>query len=333
MISEYYMLIFLYPISYVLFLFGKRFGAKETYLLKGIFTCFFLIFYGLFSTFIVSRAENSYLIITTLIFCLSLFSDELNLFNIYKYFTYFWLSLLLIWGFIDFKDTVLILGIIPLITMRKGTTNMIGKLVIWMAIVFLNYIIPYIGVSEGLILKNWLVELMFFLILVFSVPFSGGLHFSNLMQFLLSLGVFHVALDSYGMMPNVFIKLILAAQAVSILAYLRSEKLIYLVLGILLGSIVLIPYEGVSSLTQLSLVAYCSVFIFNKYELNNVRVIYTAIHLFTILFVFYLLFQVNNSSNWVTTLASVQVMATIAINFMFRERLFLSRKLIKISHG
>jgi hypothetical protein len=333
MISEYYLLIFLYPISYVLFLFGKRFGIKESHLLKGIFTAFFLVFYALFSTFIVSRAENSYLIITTLIFCLSLFSDELSLFNIFKYFTYFWLSLLLIWGFIDFKDTALILGVIPLLTVTKGTSNIVGKLVIWLAIVFLNFLVPTIGVSEGLILKNWLVELLFFLLLIFSVPFSGGLHFSNLMQFLLSLGVFHVALDSYGMMPNIFIKLVLAIQLIAVFAYIKTEKLVYLVLGVLLGSIVLIPYEGVSSLTQLSLVVYCSVFIFNKYELNNIRPLYTAVHLFTILFVFYLLFQVNQSSNWIITLASVQIMATIAINFMFRERLFLSRKLIKISHG
>ena len=333
MISEYYLLIFLYPISYALFQVSKKLKIDESISLKFLFTSFFFVFYGLFSTYVVSSTENGYLFMTTIIYSLAIFKDDLTLSNIYKYFTYYWSSLLLIWGFISFTDTLLILGVIPLLMANKKTNMVIGKLVIWLSLVFFNNLIPQIGVGEGLIFKNWLIELFFVLLALLTIPDEDRKHHSNLLQYLLCLGVFHMALANFGMMPSTFVKLLIVGQLVSLFMYLKTEELKYLTTGLIFGSLVLIPYEGVSTLTQMSLVAYGAVFIYDKYKLNYVRQVYTAAHLTVCLYIFYLIYKVDLNGSPYVTVSTVILFGLIAINFMFRERLFLSRKLIKFNHG
>jgi len=333
MVSEYYLLIFLYPLSYVLYLFGRKVNIKKDHILKAIFTLFFFIFYSLFSTYIVSRSENSYLIISSLLYCLAVYSDELKLMNIFKYFTYFWLSLLLLWGFISFRDTALLLGIMPLMVISRGMTKSLVKVFLWVAIVFLNMTILDMGVKEGLALRSLLTELVFVFLLFFTFPSRRTNHFSMLLQTLLSLGVFHVAVSSFGMMPSIFVKLVICAQVINFFLFLKTESIVYLIYGILFGGIVLIPYEGVSNLATIGLIVYACIFVFERYKLLKLYQLYSLAHIASLLFIFNLLLGIVESSPPIKVISVLIVMATISVNFMFKERLFLSRKLIKFSHG
>lgn len=333
MVSEYYFLILLYPLSYILYSLAMKLKINEKHILKVIFTLFFFVFYFLFSSYIVSRAENSYLIIATLIYCLAIYSEELKLFTIYKYFTYFWFALMLIWGFFDFRDSALLLGVIPLLVPSRNLSKNLSKAFLWISIVFMSFLIPKIGVKESLIIKNWLMELLFVLIFAFTIPSKKSKHFSVLLESLLCLGVFHVSMQSFGLMPSVFVKCLLFAQLVAFFLFIQSESLYYMVVSLLFGSIVLIPYEGVSTILQISLIVYSSVFIFDKYKLSKFRSIYSVIHLLSILFIFNIFYSVDLASSWIKMTSILLIMLTTLINFMFRERLFLSRKLIKIGHG
>lgn len=325
MFSEYYFLLLLYPFSLLLFKLSQKLKLAPKYVLFSLVGVFFFVFYGLFSTFIVSRVENSYLLITCLIYCFALYNDELSLSSLYKHFTLFWISLVSVWGLIGFSDAILVLGFYLLLFFSTKRNFSLERMFIWLFVIFINLMVSTMGVAEGLVLKNWLIEIMFFLVFILTLPSEGKNSGACMGQYILSLGLIHLALDQFGALPYYFTRILIAFQVIYLFTFLKTMKARDLIISVLSCSIIIIPSQGLESILQIGLSAYLLIFVAKKEIEETSSYLYSFIHFVSIIFLVYYIFDVNQLRNIELVSLVILLLSLIANIFHCEVNIFKER--------
>lgn len=293
MFSEYYLLLLLYPFSYIVYKGLKLFNVPDKPIFYGFIIGFFLCFYSLFSSYIVGRVENTYLAITGLIYFMAFVEDRISLSNLFKYFTSFWISLVSVWSFVGYVDSIIVLGLVILLCTKESRGSSMSKVLLWLFAIVITLITGELGVIQGQLIRNWFIEIIFFLIFVMTLPIGRNSNSGGLSQYLLSLGVIHLALAHYGQLPYGFSRILIGFQILFLVSYASKNDGRSLITSLLCSAIILMPSQGVSSVLQVSLFAYTCTFIVLRHLKYGRSMLASLLNFVMILFIAHQVFSLK----------------------------------------
>ena len=250
MYSKLSLLLLQYPL--ILFLDHFFIKAKFSHFLKInlLHLISFAIFSFLFSNYIEMIPSKPILLLMGISYLMnSLFLKRYELIDLLFNYTCFWCSILIYWGGHSLDQLLFLFVLFPLF--QKGSiSKQYLSILTWMLLILLNSVIKKMTIVDGLILKNYLIEI--FIILYLSY-FLRLIKKDSLISYFVLVFSIHKVLISIGYIPLYFTYLCFVIQFILLITYIKNEDLNSFLLALVINMSLLLPTFDLGSIQMLFL--------------------------------------------------------------------------------
>lgn len=168
------------------------------------------------------RKEEWYLgLFVFLNYAFALSNSRYGFYRLLQLYTFSWLALVLLWGYVDLQHAILFVGILPLFDIKGDSVNALVKTIMWLIFSSLYIVSLGITVEIGYGIKDYFLEVMYVLIFIF---LSNNRSHFKLMMYLMTLGMFNVLMEQYTYLPLYFKYFLVINQALEIFKGHKEER-------------------------------------------------------------------------------------------------------------
>jgi hypothetical protein len=207
---EFYVLLLIYPLMFLAYKPLKNLINRKT-LVSYLSVLAFGIFYYSFSTYIVLKTEIFSFVIITFLYFVTVYQVAKKLSDLFKIFTYYWLILLGVWGFILLDDYFLIIGAMSIFSYVTKENRIIEFTGLWILIVLFSKIMGEMDLVTNASIKLMFSEVYFFLILMLMLSLSQMSSKVKLLNNIFIVVTFSILFRSGNLMPYLFEMILLTA--------------------------------------------------------------------------------------------------------------------------